>query len=89
MDVDEDAVVIAFDWKNPAVNDMDLFVSSPAGSIIEASETGSRYEGDYFDNDNDAIILQLMEFTCLVYLLLKRQLMCQQRCSLLILKQGL
>ena len=54
MDVDEDAVVIAFDWKNPGVNDMDLFVSSPAGSIIEASETGSRYEGDYFDNDNDS-----------------------------------
>jgi len=55
MAIDDDAVVIVMDWKNPSDNDLDMFVTNGAGTAFyETAETGSRYEGDYFDNDNDA-----------------------------------
>ena len=52
-DPDADAVMISMDWKNPGANDFDLYVTNPASSIIEFSESGSRFEGDFFDNDTD------------------------------------
>jgi len=54
MAIDEDAVVIVMDWKNPGDNDIDMYVTNGAGTAFyEIAETGSRYEGDYFDNDSD------------------------------------
>ena len=54
-EADDDAVKIAMDWKNPSENDFDMYVSNSDGSIFyEDAESGSRFEGDYFDNDTDA-----------------------------------
>lgn len=53
-DPDADAVMISMDWKNPSANDFDMYVTSPAGYIIESAESGSRFEGDFFDNDSDS-----------------------------------
>ena len=53
-DADDDAVMIVMDWKNPDVNDFDMYVTDMFGaSFYEVAESGSRFEGDYFDNDSD------------------------------------
>ena len=54
VDADDDAVMISMDWKNPADNDFDMYVTDMFGaSFYEVAESGSRFEGDYFDNDTD------------------------------------
>ena len=52
VDADDDAVMISMDWKNPSANDFDMFVSDAAGDFYEAAESGSRFEGAYFDSDS-------------------------------------
>lgn len=53
-DADDDAVMISMDWKNPADNDFDMYVTDMFGaSFYETSESGDRFEGDFFDNDTD------------------------------------
>ncbi|TVZ58839.1 hypothetical protein NA63_1347 [Flavobacteriaceae bacterium MAR_2010_105] len=45
------SLVLSLDWANPAENDLDLYVyNSVTGAYIEASETGSRWEGDFIDD---------------------------------------
>lgn len=54
-DADDDAVMISMDWKNPDANDFDMHVTNPDRTVFyESAESGSRFEGDYFDNDSDA-----------------------------------
>ena len=54
-DADDDAVMIVMDWKNPDANDFDMYVTDMFGaSFYEVAESGSRFEGDYFDNDSDS-----------------------------------
>ncbi|MDA0780033.1 MAG: hypothetical protein O2810_02630 [Bacteroidetes bacterium] len=54
-DADDDAVMISMDWKNPDANDFDMYVTNANGSVFyEIAESGSRFEGDFFDNDSDA-----------------------------------
>lgn len=53
-EADDDAVMISMDWKNPSANDLDMFVSDADGVFYEKAESGSRFEGDFFDNDSDA-----------------------------------
>lgn len=54
VDADDDAVMISMDWKNPSANDFDLYVTNSAGTTFyEDAESGTRFEGDYFDNDTD------------------------------------
>lgn len=53
-DADDDAVMISMDWKNPADNDFDMYVTDMFGaSFYETAESGDRFEGDFFDNDTD------------------------------------
>lgn len=53
-DADDDAVMISMDWKNPADNDFDMYVTDMFGaSFYETAESGDRFEGDLFDNDTD------------------------------------
>lgn len=54
-DADDDAVMISMDWKNPASNDFDMYVTDSVLYLFyEKAESGSRFEGDTFDNDNDS-----------------------------------
>jgi hypothetical protein len=46
----EGALQILLDWENPDVNDIDMYVTSYAdGEDYETAESGSRYEGDFFN----------------------------------------
>lgn len=40
------------DWRNPGMIDIDLEVINGDGSQVENAASGSRYEGDLFDNTN-------------------------------------
>lgn len=54
-DADDDAVMISMDWKNPASNDFDMYVTDSVLYLFyEDAESGDRFEGDFFDNDTDS-----------------------------------
>ena len=49
------ALKVLFDWENPSVNDLDMYVYDIGlTAAYEVAESGSRYEGDYFNSTNDS-----------------------------------
>ena len=49
------ALKVLFDWENPSVNDLDMYVYDIGlTAAYESAESGSRYEGDYFNSTNDS-----------------------------------
>ena len=49
------ALKVLLDWENPSVNDLDMYVYDIGlTAAYEVAESGSRYEGDYFNSTNDA-----------------------------------
>jgi len=45
-----DAMKILFDWASPDVNDLDMYVyNADTFDLVEDAESGSRYEGDWFN----------------------------------------
>lgn len=57
VDYDGDGVIepwlsISLDWEGPYnLNDLDLFVDDEAGTNYEDSQSGNRFEGDYFNGN--------------------------------------
>lgn len=48
-------LVMSLDWQGPYTsgNDLDLYVIDSADTVLENSESGDRFEGDYFNNPNN------------------------------------
>lgn len=52
MTANESTLLLSLDWAGPYAsgNDVDLYVINSANANIESSETGDRFEGDFFNN---------------------------------------